>query len=74
MGITKASNKAGLPQLAAELDAKQAAGWRKDATLLSGHTASAKQIEQLAAVLAESPHLQRVPGSEIGQNVGFSIF
>ena len=62
MGITKASNKAALPQLAAELDAKQAAGWREDATLLAGHTASAKQIDQLAAVLAESPHLQRLAG------------
>ena len=62
MGNTKASDKAALPQLAAELDAKQAAGWREDATLLAGHTASAKQIDQLAAVLAESPHLQRLAG------------
>ena len=60
MGITKASDKATLPQLAAELDAKQAAGWRADATLLAGHTASAEQIDQLAAVLAESPHLHRL--------------
>ena len=62
MGNTKAPDKAALPQLAAELDAKQAAGWREDATLLAGHTASAKQIDQLAAVLAESPHLQRLAG------------
>ena len=45
MGITKASDKAALPQLAAELDAKQAAGWREDATLLAGQTASTKQID-----------------------------
>ena len=62
MGITNAQGKAGLPQLAAELDAKQAASWREDATLLAGHTASSKQIEQLAAVLAESPHLLRLAG------------
>ena len=62
MGNTKAADKAALPQLAAELDAKQAAGWREDATLLAGRTASAEQIDQLAAVLAESPHLQRLAG------------
>ena len=62
MGNTKASDKAALPQLASELDANQAAGWRKDATLLAGHTASTEQIAQLAAVLAESPHLQRLAG------------
>ena len=62
MGNTKASDKATLPQLAYELDANQAAGWRKDAALLAGHTASTEQITQLAAVLAESPHLQRLAG------------
>ena len=62
MGITKTSDQAALPQLAAELDAIQAAGWRKDATLLAGHTASGKQIDQLTAVLAESPHLHRLAG------------
>ena len=62
MEITKASDKAALPQLAAELDAKQAASWRKDATILAGRTASSKQIDQLAAVLAESPHLNRLAG------------
>ena len=46
MAITKASDKAALPQLATELDASQAASWRKDATILAGHTASSKQIEQ----------------------------
>ena len=60
MAITKASDKAALPQLATELDASQAASWRKDATILAGRTASSKQIDQLAAVLAESPHLQRL--------------
>tara|TARA_B100000963_G_scaffold40781_1_gene30363 strand:- start:989 stop:3871 length:2883 start_codon:yes stop_codon:yes gene_type:complete len=62
MGNTKALDKAALPQLASELDAHQAAGWHKDATLLAGHTASTEQIGQLAAVLAESPHLQRLAG------------
>ena len=62
MAITKASDKAALPQLATELDASHAASWRKDATILAGHTASSKQIDQLAAVLAESPHLQRLAG------------
>ena len=60
MAIKKASDKAALPQLAAELDDKQAASWRKDATRLAGHTVSPKKIEQLAAVLAESPHLNRL--------------
>ena len=60
MEIEKAHNSAALPQLAAELTAEQANGWRKHALSLAGQAASIDEIEQLAAILAESPHLSRL--------------
>ena len=60
MEIEKAPKSAALPQLAAELTAEQANGWRKHALSLAGQAASIDKIEQLAAILAESPHLSRL--------------
>ncbi len=60
MAIEEAHDSAALPQLAAELTTEQADAWYKLALSLAGQTTSAGQIDQLAAILAESPHLSRL--------------
>ena len=52
--------RAALPQLATELTAEQAHSWRKHAISLAGQISSNSQTDQLAAILAESPHLSRL--------------
>ena len=60
MAIKKAPNISALPRLTAELTNEQADIWRKHAILLVGQAASIDKTDQLAAILAESPHLNRL--------------
>ena len=60
MAIKKAPNISALPRLTAELTNEQADVWRKHAILLAGQAASVDRTDQLAAILAESPHLNRL--------------
>ena len=47
------------PRLSAKLTPAQQAGWQEDAVRLAGNGLSDEQRDQLAAILAASPHLNR---------------